>query len=215
MDSINQLKEEIKKLMSNEDRRDVEFRLNILLSEIGDAAKYVTHDQELNPNARPHGSKEDEAMSYGQIFVQLIACALLRGIDLDLAITNALKNWQDADWRKSVANGNDEILIGVIGHQGEIVGEAFLDPEAKNLHQLNGHILITKVIKPDHAPFLKNTKAIIADHGGIASHAVIIAREYNIPCIVGVGNATEKIKHGQKIQIVSRDGKGLIIINNL
>ncbi|MBN1326309.1 hypothetical protein JW977_05060 [Candidatus Falkowbacteria bacterium] len=212
MDSINQIKEEIKKLMINEDRRDVEFRLNILLSEIGDAAKYVTHDQELNPNARPHGSKEDEVMSYGQVFIQLIACALLRGINLDEAISKALKNWQEADWRKSKANGDSKILVGIMGNEGELIGEAFLDPDANNLEKINGQILVTKFLKPAHASFLKKIKAVITDHGGIASHSVILAREFGIPCVVGTGNATEKIKHGQQVQIKMNGDQAIIII---
>lgn len=211
-ESLNKITEEIGKLLNHEDRRDVEFRLNILLSEIGDIAKYVTHDQILNPNARPHGSKNDESLAYGQVFVQLVACAIMRGIDFNQAISCALDNWQKADWRKSVANGDDKILVGIIGNKGEISGKAFLDPDASNLEKLDGQILVTKFLKPTHASFFKKIKAVITDHGGIASHSVILAREFDIPCIVGTGNATEKIKHGQEVQIKMDGDRGIIII---
>ncbi|MDD5340969.1 MAG: PEP-utilizing enzyme [Patescibacteria group bacterium] len=212
MDSINHIAEEIKKLMVGEDRQDIEFRLNILLSEIGDAAKYVTHDQNLNPSARPHGSKNDEAMSYGQIFVQLVACSLLRGIDLNQAISSALENWQKVDWRKSLTGDDDKILTGIIGNGGEMMGEAFLDPEAKNLEKIDGQILVTKFLKPSHASFFKKIKAVITDHGSAASHPAILAREFDIPCIVGTGNATERIKHGQRIQIKMDGDQGIVLI---
>jgi phosphohistidine swiveling domain-containing protein len=209
---LDQVSEEIKKLMAKEDRQDVEFRLNILLSEVGDIAKYITHDEVLNPSARPHGSKNDESLAYGQVFVQLVACALMRGINLDEAISCALENWQKSDWRKAIANGDDKILVGIIGNKGEVSGEVFLDPDANNLEKMNGQILVTKFLKPTHASFFKKIKAVITDHGGTASHSVILAREFNIPCVVGTGNATERIRHGQQVQIKMDNDQGIIIL---
>ncbi len=52
---------------------------------------------------------------------------------------------------------------------------------------------------------------MITNHGGKFSHAGILAREHNIPCIVGTGNATEIIGHGQKIKIQANSKKNGII----
>jgi phosphoenolpyruvate-protein kinase (PTS system EI component) len=42
-------------------------------------------------------------------------------------------------------------------------------------------------------------KGIVTDHGGVGSHAAIIAREYGIACVVGTVNATKSIQTGDII----------------
>jgi pyruvate,water dikinase len=44
------------------------------------------------------------------------------------------------------------------------------------------------------------------DQGGILSHGSIVAREYGIPAVVNVGDATKIIKTGQTIQVDSNRG---------
>lgn len=207
LDKISQL---IKGLMAKEDRQEVEFRMNLLAGEIGDLAKYITHDQKLNPNARPYGSKEDEHMAYGQAFIQLVAVAQLRGIDINKAIEIALSNWQDAEWRKTqIRNKND--IKGIAAQPGETEGFVHLDPDCQNLDQLNNNILVTKYIQPQHSPYFNNIIGLITDYGSLNSHPTILAREYCIPCIVGTGNATQKLKHGQKIKIIVNSDQAEII----
>jgi phosphohistidine swiveling domain-containing protein len=210
-DFLEQIDDEIKKLMNKEDRQDVEFRFNVLVEEIGDLAKYIIHDQKLNSNARPHGSFTDEQMAYGQAFIQLIAAAQLRGIDIRQAIAMGLENWQKADWRKAQAS-DDNNICGLTATNGIIEAIAFVDPEAQNLDQLDGHILVTRFIKTTHTPFFSKIKGLITDHGSLASHAAILSREYNLPCVVGTGNATEKIKHGQTIRLIADTANGKVII---
>ena len=55
-------------------------------------------------------------------------------------------------------------------------------------------------------PALKKASAVITDIGGLLSHAAISARELNIPCIVGVENATKILKTGDKIEIDIKNG---------
>ena len=44
-------------------------------------------------------------------------------------------------------------------------------------------------------------KALVTDGGGALSHPVIMAREFGIPCVSGCGDATQKVKTGQKIRV--------------
>jgi pyruvate,water dikinase len=46
---------------------------------------------------------------------------------------------------------------------------------------------------------------LVTDIGGILGHGSIVAREYGIPAVVGTGNGTQRIKHGQMIEL---DGDG-------
>ena len=48
--------------------------------------------------------------------------------------------------------------------------------------------------------------AVVTDAGGGLSHAAIVAREYNIPAVLGTGNATALIKDGQTIEVDGDEG---------
>ena len=205
----------VKELMEKEDRKDSEFRFILTDSQIGSLAKYMAHDPELNPNARPHGSRNDEILAYGQAFVQLVGLAHSRGIDVERAICEGLKNWEEQDWRKSeVKGGGSNVIKGLLACAGEVTGNAFLDPYNERLDDLDGNILVTKFAKPEIATYFSKLSGILTDQGGMMCHAAIMAREYNLPCIVGTGNATERIVNGRKIRMESgkEPGEGLIYL---
>jgi pyruvate,water dikinase len=46
---------------------------------------------------------------------------------------------------------------------------------------------------------MKKALALVTDHGGVMSHAAIVAREFNLPCIVGTKVATKTLKTGDKV----------------
>lgn len=60
-------------------------------------------------------------------------------------------------------------------------------------------IIICDMLQPNMGVFIKDVAGIIADEGGVLSHAAILAREYQIPCLVGTKIATKQIKDGDKI----------------
>jgi len=55
-------------------------------------------------------------------------------------------------------------------------------------------------------PVSKNYPRLVADIGGPLSHAAIVAREYGIPAVLGTGDATSRIKDGEKIMVDGRKG---------
>lgn len=67
-------------------------------------------------------------------------------------------------------------------------------------------ILITEITTPDWDPILKKAAAIITNRGGRTSHAAIVAREMGALAVVGTNNATEVIKDGDVVTVVSEDG---------
>ncbi|MFP3259827.1 MAG: pyruvate, water dikinase [Sulfolobus sp.] len=69
-----------------------------------------------------------------------------------------------------------------------------------------GDILVTKMTDPDWVPIMKIASAIVADEGGMTSHAAIVSRELGIPAVVGTGNATKVIKDGQEITVDAMRG---------
>lgn len=56
-----------------------------------------------------------------------------------------------------------------------------------------GEVLVTDMTDPDWEPVMKIAGAIVTNKGGRTCHAAIISRELGVPCIVGSGNATEKL----------------------
>jgi pyruvate,water dikinase len=53
-------------------------------------------------------------------------------------------------------------------------------------------------------------RGAVSDIGGSMSHAAIVAREYGLPAVVGTGNATSKIKDGQRIRVDG--GRGVVTL---
>jgi pyruvate,water dikinase len=75
---------------------------------------------------------------------------------------------------------------------------------------LPGEILVAPFTDPGWTPYFINASAIVMDMGGLLSHGCIIAREYGIPAVVNVGNATKAIRTGQMIQVDG--GRGVVRI---
>jgi pyruvate,water dikinase len=55
------------------------------------------------------------------------------------------------------------------------------------------------------------TRAIITETGGILSHAAVTAREYGIPAVMGVSNATRIIRDGQMLEVDGSEGTVRIV----
>jgi pyruvate,water dikinase len=91
-------------------------------------------------------------------------------------------------------------------------GKANVIKDVRGIHGFKkGEILVTKMTDPDWEPIMKIAAAIVTDEGGRTSHAAIVSRELGIPCIVGSGNASKRIKQGQLITVdCSTGGDGFV-----
>ncbi|MBC3764297.1 phosphoenolpyruvate synthase [Neptunicella marina] len=69
-----------------------------------------------------------------------------------------------------------------------------------------GDVLVTDMTDPDWEPIMKKASAIVTNRGGRTCHAAIIARELGIPAVVGCGNATDLIEHGQAVTVSCASG---------
>ena len=59
---------------------------------------------------------------------------------------------------------------------------------------------------PEATPAMQRAAAVITDRGGILCHAAIVSREFSIPCIVGTGDATQRISNGAMIAVCANSG---------
>ncbi|MCH9026616.1 MAG: phosphoenolpyruvate synthase [Proteobacteria bacterium] len=69
-----------------------------------------------------------------------------------------------------------------------------------------GDVLVTEMTDPNWEPVMKRAAAIVTNRGGRTCHAAIIARELGVPAVVGCGDATQRIKDGQKITVSCAEG---------
>ncbi len=93
------------------------------------------------------------------------------------------------------------------GRKGYAAGVAkiVLSRDEANREMKKGDILVTVMTDPDFVPFMKLASAIVTDRGGATSHAAIVSRELNIPCVVGTETATQVMKTGQQYTVDSRN----------
>lgn len=69
-----------------------------------------------------------------------------------------------------------------------------------------GEVLVTDMTDPDWEPIMKIASAIVTDKGGRTCHAAIVSRELGIPCVVGTGDVSRKIKTGEKVTVSCAEG---------
>ena len=62
-------------------------------------------------------------------------------------------------------------------------------------------ILVCPLTTPAWTQLFPHAIGLVTDIGSILAHGSIVAREYGIPAVLGVGDATQRIKSGQKIAI--------------
>lgn len=99
-----------------------------------------------------------------------------------------------------------EAIAGLPVSSGVVEGRArvILNMEDANLE--DGDILVTAFTDPGWTPLFVSIKGLITEVGGLMTHGAVIAREYGLPAVVGVENATKRIKDGQRIRVHGTEG---------
>ena len=98
-----------------------------------------------------------------------------------------------------------KLIIGQIAYRGDVKGKVKIILRHSEFSKFKkGDILVTSMTRPEFVPLMKIAKAIITDEGGITSHAAIISREMEIPCIIGTKIATKILKDGDFVEIDSK-----------
>jgi pyruvate,water dikinase len=93
-------------------------------------------------------------------------------------------------------------LYGVCGTSGVAEGNARVLHSPSQLGELViGEILVVPSSNPAWNPSFNFVSGLVTDVGGPLSHALIVAREYGLPCVSGTGDGTVKIKTGDKIRV--------------
>lgn len=97
-------------------------------------------------------------------------------------------------------------LIGVAVSTGVVEGRARVILKMEDAHIEEGDILVTSFTDPSWTPVFVSIKGLVTEVGGMMTHGAIVAREYGLPAVVSVENATKIIKDGQRIRINGTEG---------
>ncbi len=105
------------------------------------------------------------------------------------------------------ASQGENTLTGAPVSPGVYEGAARIVDTPIGARLARGEILVTRSTDPSWTPLFLNAGAVIMETGGPISHGAIVAREYGIPAVVGVGEATTRLHTGQRLRVNGEAGE--------
>jgi pyruvate,water dikinase len=100
-----------------------------------------------------------------------------------------------------------EIVHGLGAAPGRASGAVRLLRTLNDANKLiAGDVLVTHMTSPDWVSLMRKAAAIVTDSGGMTCHAAIVSRELGIPCLVGTGDATTKLRDGEVVTVDATHG---------
>ncbi|WP_188068367.1 phosphoenolpyruvate synthase [Brevibacillus brevis] len=99
-----------------------------------------------------------------------------------------------------------EAIVGLAVSSGVVEGRARVILNMVEADLEDGDILVTAFTDPSWTPLFLSIKGLVTEVGGLMTHGAVIAREYGLPAVVGVENATIRIKDGQRIRVHGTEG---------
>lgn len=99
-----------------------------------------------------------------------------------------------------------EAIAGLPVSSGVIEGRARVILNMEDADLEDGDILVTSFTDPSWTPLFVSIKGLVTEVGGLMTHGAVIAREYGLPAVVGVENATKLIRDGKRIRVHGTEG---------
>lgn len=111
------------------------------------------------------------------------------------ALRRVLEQSRQSDlYEPVIASDAEGVWTGLAAAPGTATGKAFHVRRPGDYRRLpSGCIVVARMTRPDIIMAIEKISGLVTDSGGRLCHAAIIAREYRIPCVVGIGSATREI----------------------
>lgn len=136
---------------------------------------------------------------FAQVHAPPIIGVLPPGPPPDDTIARAITKMFGAPPVEATAPGT---LNGNGGSPGVVRGRGRVIRSLADADRLgHGEILVAETTAPPWTPLFARAGGVVTDAGGILSHCAIVAREYGIPAVVGVGVGTAVIQDGQLVEV--------------
>lgn len=111
------------------------------------------------------------------------------------------------------AAGAETLLRGEPAYPGWATGPVKII-KVDDLHALErdfdrfqrGDVLVTTMTQPNILMLIERAGAVLTDEGGITSHAAVLCRELQIPCIIGLHRATADLSEGDIVDVNATEG---------
>jgi len=97
-------------------------------------------------------------------------------------------------------------LTGTPASAGTATGRARVILDPVGAHVEPGEILVAPSTDPGWTPLFMTAGALVMEMGGVISHGAVVAREYGIPAVVGVADATTQLRDGQVVTVDGATG---------
>jgi pyruvate,water dikinase len=98
------------------------------------------------------------------------------------------------------------VLVGLPVSAGTVEGRARVVSDMAQAELGPGDVLVTAYTDPSWTPVFLTITGLVTEVGGLMTHGAVIAREYGLPAVVGVQDATRLIRDGQRIRVHGTDG---------
>jgi phosphohistidine swiveling domain-containing protein len=112
-----------------------------------------------------------------------------------------LSDGTEPEARAGVQPAGDGALVGVGASAGTVTGAARVVLDPADAHLAPGEILVAPSTDPGWTPLFLTAGGLVMEMGGANSHGAVVAREYGIPAVVGVPEATSTITTGQQLTV--------------
>ena len=121
-------------------------------------------------------------------------------------------------YRKEVSVTNldrKSIIKGISATKGKSRGRVKILRDIRDISKIKkGDILVAVYTYPAIVSAIRAANAVVTDQGGLLSHAAIVSREFNKPCIVGTKIATQVLHDGDLVEVDAEKGVVKIIMKN-
>jgi pyruvate,water dikinase len=97
-------------------------------------------------------------------------------------------------------------LAGTAVSSGVVEGRARVVLSMQDAAVEEGDILVTVFTDPSWSAVFVSVKGVVMEVGGVMTHGAVVAREYGLPSVVGVQDATKLIRDGQLIRVNGTEG---------
>ncbi len=106
------------------------------------------------------------------------------------------------------ASKDADVINGVAASPGAYTGTAKVVRTLVEASKLqHGDIMVCEMTLPTWVPLFATVGAVVADSGGVLSHCAIVAREFNLPAVVGTRIGTTTIKDGMSLTVDGTKGR--------
>lgn len=118
-----------------------------------------------------------------------------------------IKKIEEIQNQKAGENKNLTKIQGVSAYKGIVRGKVKIILKKSELLKVeDGDIMVAEMTTPEYMVAVKKASAIITDEGGITCHAAIIARELEMPCIIGTKIATHVLRDNMEVEVDADNG---------